>query len=256
MSQSATVPEHVYLQQPFELSRDLLPKVSCDRQTAHISHVVWAESAHPDVSDELTVICHLIYTSWLVFPGDTNARKWTSYVHTFESTSIWKYFCCTRGWLIESFTDWLIDLVVYWCTQEQQTLSIAKAGIICSLNARTSILAAANPVESRWNKNKTIIENIQLPHTLLSRYVNCPVFYFCPAEMLLCFIELYCMRILGVYCVHCPVFYTAQQRRSCVLLNCITENSQLPQNLSSGYMWQASYIFFISAGLICENNTW
>lgn len=53
---------------------------------------------------------------------------------------------------------------------EQQTLSIAKAGIICQLNARTSILAAANPVESQWNQNKTIIENIQLPHTLLSRF--------------------------------------------------------------------------------------
>ncbi|UYV66052.1 MCM4, partial [Cordylochernes scorpioides] len=53
---------------------------------------------------------------------------------------------------------------------EQQTLSIAKAGIICQLNARTSILAAANPVESQWSKNKTIIENIQLPHTLLSRF--------------------------------------------------------------------------------------
>jgi len=53
---------------------------------------------------------------------------------------------------------------------EQQTLSIAKAGIICQLNARTSVLAAANPVESQWNKNKTIIENIQLPHTLLSRF--------------------------------------------------------------------------------------
>ncbi|KAK9745191.1 MCM P-loop domain [Popillia japonica] len=53
---------------------------------------------------------------------------------------------------------------------EQQTLSIAKAGIICQLNARTSILAAANPHESQWNKNKTIIENVQLPHTLLSRF--------------------------------------------------------------------------------------
>lgn len=53
---------------------------------------------------------------------------------------------------------------------EQQTLSIAKAGIICQLNARTSILAAANPLESQWNKNKTIIENIMLPHTLMSRY--------------------------------------------------------------------------------------
>uniref|UniRef100_A0A7E4UQJ7 DNA replication licensing factor MCM4 n=1 Tax=Panagrellus redivivus TaxID=6233 RepID=A0A7E4UQJ7_PANRE len=53
---------------------------------------------------------------------------------------------------------------------EQQTLSIAKAGIICQLNARTSILAAANPIESKWNARKTIIENIQLPHTLLSRF--------------------------------------------------------------------------------------
>ena len=53
---------------------------------------------------------------------------------------------------------------------EQQTLSIAKAGIVCQLNARTSVLAAANPVESQWNKNKTIIENIQLEHTLLSRF--------------------------------------------------------------------------------------
>ncbi|XP_027307910.1 DNA replication licensing factor MCM4 [Anas acuta] len=53
---------------------------------------------------------------------------------------------------------------------EQQTLSIAKAGIICQLNARTSILAAANPIESQWNPKKTTIENIQLPHTLLSRF--------------------------------------------------------------------------------------
>eukprot|EP00069_Balaena_mysticetus_P017381 bmy_10602T0 len=50
------------------------------------------------------------------------------------------------------------------------TLSLRQAGIICQLNARTSILAAANPVESQWNPKKTTIENIQLPHTLLSRF--------------------------------------------------------------------------------------
>ena len=54
-------------------------------------------------------------------------------------------------------------------SQEQQTLSIAKAGIICSLNARTSILAAANPRMSQWDDKMTVVENIQLPHTLLSR---------------------------------------------------------------------------------------
>lgn len=53
---------------------------------------------------------------------------------------------------------------------EQQTLSIAKCGIICKLNARTSILAAANPIDSKWAKNKTIVDNIQLPHTLMSRF--------------------------------------------------------------------------------------
>lgn len=53
---------------------------------------------------------------------------------------------------------------------EQQTLSIAKAGIVCQLNARTSVLAAANPVQSEWDKNKTVLENIKLPDTLLSRF--------------------------------------------------------------------------------------
>jgi hypothetical protein len=53
---------------------------------------------------------------------------------------------------------------------EQQTISIAKAGIICSLNARTSILASANPVESRWNPNRSVVANLQLPPTLLSRF--------------------------------------------------------------------------------------
>eukprot|EP00051_Salpingoeca_urceolata_P014549 m.185521 g.185521 ORF g.185521 m.185521 type:complete len:897 (+) comp18117_c0_seq5:150-2840(+) len=53
---------------------------------------------------------------------------------------------------------------------EQQTVSVAKAGIICSLNARTAVLAAANPQDSRWNKRLSIVENIQLPPTLLSRF--------------------------------------------------------------------------------------
>ncbi|OQS02928.1 hypothetical protein THRCLA_04746 [Thraustotheca clavata] len=53
---------------------------------------------------------------------------------------------------------------------EQQTVSIAKSGIICSLNARASILASANPIESRYNPNKSVIENINILPTLLSRF--------------------------------------------------------------------------------------
>ena len=53
---------------------------------------------------------------------------------------------------------------------EQQTVSIAKAGIIATLHSRTSILASANPVESRYNPNLSVVENIQLPPTLLSRF--------------------------------------------------------------------------------------
>jgi len=53
---------------------------------------------------------------------------------------------------------------------EQQTVSVAKAGIICTLNARTAILAAANPVHSKYDPKLSVVENIQLPPTLLSRF--------------------------------------------------------------------------------------
>eukprot|EP01119_Soliformovum_irregulare_P025718 TRINITY_DN9602_c0_g1_i1.p1 TRINITY_DN9602_c0_g1~~TRINITY_DN9602_c0_g1_i1.p1 ORF type:complete len:811 (-),score=201.60 TRINITY_DN9602_c0_g1_i1:15-2447(-) len=53
---------------------------------------------------------------------------------------------------------------------EQQTVSIAKAGIICTLNSRTSVLACANPRESRYNPRLSVVDNIMLPPTLLSRF--------------------------------------------------------------------------------------
>jgi len=53
---------------------------------------------------------------------------------------------------------------------EQQTVSIAKAGITTTLNTRTTILAAANPAYGRYNPYKSPVENIQLPPALLSRF--------------------------------------------------------------------------------------
>lgn len=53
---------------------------------------------------------------------------------------------------------------------EQQTISVAKAGIITTLNARTSILASANPINSRYDPNLPVTANIDLPPPLLSRF--------------------------------------------------------------------------------------
>ncbi|TQD84163.1 hypothetical protein C1H46_030253 [Malus baccata] len=53
---------------------------------------------------------------------------------------------------------------------EQQTVSIAKAGITTSLNARTAVLATTNPAWGRYDLRRTPAENIDLPPALLSRF--------------------------------------------------------------------------------------
>ena len=62
------------------------------------------------------------------------------------------------------------DRVAIHEAMEQQTISVAKAGITTRLNSRTSILAAANPIHGRYDEFKLISEQIELQTTILSRF--------------------------------------------------------------------------------------
>lgn len=62
------------------------------------------------------------------------------------------------------------DQVAIHEAMEQQTISITKAGIRATLNARTSILAAANPVGGRYDKSRSLRQNVSMTAPIMSRF--------------------------------------------------------------------------------------
>ena len=62
------------------------------------------------------------------------------------------------------------DQVAIHEAMEQQTISIAKAGIHATLNARTSILAAANPIRGRYDRTKSLRYNVDISAPIMSRF--------------------------------------------------------------------------------------
>ena len=53
---------------------------------------------------------------------------------------------------------------------EQQTISVSKAGIVTTLKARCSVIAASNPIGGRYDPSMTFSENVDLTEPILSRF--------------------------------------------------------------------------------------
>ena len=73
--------------------------------------------------------------------------------------------CC-----IDEFDKMTSDQHTLLEAMEQQTVSIAKGGILGSLSARCAVVAAANPSTGHYNRSRTIMDNIKISNAILSRF--------------------------------------------------------------------------------------
>ncbi len=70
--------------------------------------------------------------------------------------------CC-----IDEFDKMNIDPAALLEAMEQQSISIAKAGVVASLSARTAVVAAANPCKGHYDRSKSLNENLKMSSALV-----------------------------------------------------------------------------------------
>ncbi|XP_066581178.1 DNA replication licensing factor Mcm6 [Prorops nasuta] len=103
------------------------------------------------------------------------------------------------------------DQVAIHEAMEQQTISLAKAGVRATLNARTSILAAANPIGGRYDRKKSLQQNVQLTAPIMSRF---DLFFIIVDECNDLVDTAIAKRIVDLHCdnwQHLEVLYTHQE---------------------------------------------
>ena len=113
---------------------------------------------------------HIVFESRITGLHNTNTGQHsplfhlTVYYRIINATR--RYICCSWCLTHVGSMTWQALLGPL----EQQEVCVAKAGLVASLPARTSLLAAANPAGGQYNRAKTLLQNLKMSAAMLSRF--------------------------------------------------------------------------------------